>query len=75
MSVLDTHKCNAHPSGCAVVGTLAVPQGSPADVVVNQKTRTLYVAAGKAGRATLSWPSMPRPATPRPRQGAGSRAG
>ena len=53
VSVLDTHTCNAHPSGCAVVGTLAVPQGSPADIVVNQKTRTLYVAASKAGQSDV----------------------
>ena len=41
--VLDTHACNAHPSGCTVIGTLQVTAGSPTAIAINAATDTLYV--------------------------------
>jgi YVTN family beta-propeller protein len=41
--VLDTHTCNAHRSGCTVIGTLRVTAGSPTAIAVNTTTGTLYV--------------------------------
>ena len=45
ISVFDTHHCNAHPSGCAVIATMPLPHGVGSDVAVNSRTGRVYVAA------------------------------
>jgi DNA-binding beta-propeller fold protein YncE len=51
VSVLDTRRCNAHPSGCTVVGTLQVTAGSPTSITVNSTTGTVYVGTATSGGA------------------------
>jgi DNA-binding beta-propeller fold protein YncE len=52
VTVLDTRRCNAHPSHCAPAGTLKVPGHGPEAIGVNPVTRTLYVATGSAAGDT-----------------------
>ena len=46
VAVLDTRACNARPHGCAVLGTLAVPEGAPSDIVTNPATGTRVRGGG-----------------------------